>query len=492
VSDGGPDRLWGGRFRGAVDPEIDRFTASFGFDRRLARCDLVGSLAHARMLYERGVLERTEARRVLEGLAGLLARLEAGELAVDGAYEDVHTWIEMQLVAAIGDAGRRLHTARSRNDQTSVALRLYVRESLEELDRGLLELAGGFCRRAAEHRETFLPGYTHLQRGQPTSLAHHLLAHAWTLLADHRRLVRVWELAGVSPLGAGALAGTPHPIDPERTAALLGFAGAFPNSMAAVADRDYVLEAAFACALLMLHLSRFASEIVLWTSSEFGFALLEDSVAKGSSIMPQKRNPEPAEILRGKTARVVGDLTALMVLLKGLPLTYNSDLQEDKEAVFDALDTATAAVRAGAVLLEGVGFRPERMRAALERGHLTATFLADHLVRRGVPFRDAHAQTGAAVRAADERGVQLWELDAAELRRTCPEAETSVLAELRPEDVVRAHRSLGGPAPERVAEQLESIGAELDAARGWLAGRRAPPVHRAFAAGTLLDERLDV
>lgn len=486
MSEGERGRLWGGRFAGAVDPEIDRFTVSLPFDERLARWDLVGSLAHARMLFEQGIVDRESSSLILEGLSGILAALEAGTLAVDGPYEDVHTWIEAQLVERVGEAGRRLHTARSRNDQTSAALRLYVRHALQELDGLLLDLAERFCRQAAAHRETWLPGYTHLQRGQPTSLAHHLLAHAWSLLADHRRLVAAWESAGVSPLGAAALAGTPHPVDPARTAALLGFRDAYPNSMLAVADRDYVLEAAFTCAVLMLHLSRFASEVVLWTSSEFGFAALDDRVAKGSSIMPQKRNPEPAEILRGKTARVAGDLTALLVLLKGLPLTYNSDLQEDKESVFDALDTARRSVRAAAVLADGLRYRPERMRGALDGGFLTATYLADHLVQRGVPFRDAHAQAGRAVRAAEERGVELWELESQELERHCPAAAPGVLAELRPEEVVRAHRSHGGPAPERVGEQLEEVRSRLRQARAWIDGREAPPIYRAFVAGELL------
>jgi argininosuccinate lyase len=482
--------MWGGRFSGAVDPEIHRFTASLPFDRRLARHDLVGSLAHARMLTETGILRRHDGHAILAGLSELLAEIEAGQLVVAGEDEDVHGWIERVLVERIGEPGRRLHTARSRNDQTGTALRLYVREALAGVLAAVAALQTTWIDQAAAHVETWLPGYTHLQRGQPISLAHHLLAHVWALTADARRLRAAWQAAGLSPLGAGALAGTPWPIDPGRSAALLGMDGIYPNSLLAVADRDYVVEAAFACALLMVHLSRWAEEIVLWTSAEFGFAELDDSVAKGSSLMPQKRNPEPAEILRGKTGRVVGDLTALLVMLKGLPLAYNSDLQEDKEAVFDALDTAGGALRAAVPLARGLVFRPERMAAALAGGFLTATDLADHLVAQGLPFRTAHAQAGQAVRAAEAQGVTLWNLPREILSAACPDADPAVAARLTPEASARARKSPGGPAPEQVAEQLAQARAAHAELAAWLDGLAPPPIYAAHLSGRLLDEDL--
>jgi argininosuccinate lyase len=486
-----PEKLWGGRFQGGVDPRIDRFTSALGFDRRLLRHDLIASLAHARMLLERGVLERGDAESILAGLSALLADAEAGALEVEGSDEDIHSWIERRLRERIGDPALRVHTARSRNDQTAIALRLYVREALRELVRGALAFGVALREAAAPHVETWLPGYTHLQRGQPVSLAHHLAAHAWALDADARRLEALHDRGFLSPLGAGALAGSPYPIDPERSAWLLGLPAAYPNSMLAVADRDYVAEAVFACALLMSHLARWAAEVVLWTSSEFGFAALDDSVAKGSSLMPQKRNPEPAEILRGKSARVAGDLGAILQLLHGLPLTYNSDLQEDKEALFDALDTARAALDAAPAILGGLRFRPERMRGALAGGFLNATDLADYLVARGVPFRSAHHHAGQAVQAAERRGVELQELSLEELRAVWPAIESDVYEALRVENAVRRRAHAGAPAPERVREQLELLRAAASRLERWLEQASAPPpIVRAQRDGRLLEDAL--
>ena len=482
-----PRKLWGGRFEGDLDPEIHRFTSSLAFDRRLVRHDVVGSLAHARMLRETGVLSPDDAGAILSGLSSLLTDLEAGRLAVEGDDEDVHSWIERELFGRIGEPAGRLHTARSRNDQTATALRLFVREAIEQILEALVALEETWLSAARGHRETWMPGYTHLQRGQPVSLAHHLLAHFWSIAADRHRFESAHASAGVSPLGAGALAGTPHPIEPRRAAQLLGFEETFANSIHAVADRDFAVEAAFACALAAVHLSRWAEDVVLWTSSEFGFASLDDSVAKGSSVMPQKRNPEPAELVRGKAGRVIGDLTALLVVLKGLPLAYDSDLQEDKEAVFDALDTIGGCLGAARRVSAGIVFHRERLSGALAEGHATATDLADHLVGRGVPFRTAHEQAGRAVREAEKRGSSLADLPPDVLSTACPDAGADVAAFLSAERSVRSRRFAGGPAPEAVSTQIGLAEREIEAARAWLGRRQTPPIYRAHREGKLLD-----
>lgn len=482
---GAPRKLWGGRFAGAVDPEIHRFTASLPFDRRLVRHDLVGSLAHARMLRDSGVLPAPDADAILTGLSTLLTDVEEGRLEVAGEDEDVHSWIERELFDRIGDPAGRLPTARSRNDQTATALRLFVREAIEESVAAILDLQDAWLIQARAHRETWMPGYTHLQRGQPVSLAHHLLAHFWSLAADRGRFERAHRSAGVSPLGAGALAGTPHAIDPRRTARLLGFEDFFSNSIHAVSDRDYAVEAVFAAALTAVHLSRWAEEVVLWTSSEFGFAVMEDSIAKGSSLMPQKRNPEPAELVRGKAGRVVGDLTTLLVVLKGLPLAYGSDLQEDKEAVFDALDTTRGSLRAARLVARGLAFDSSRLSAALREGHATATDLADYLVGKGVPFRAAHEQAGLAVREAEKRGSTLVDLPIDVLRSVCPRAGDDAAASLSADASVRSRRSDGGPAPEAVSRQLALAEEDVAKGRAWLAGRKPPAIYEAHREGRL-------
>ncbi len=479
-------KLWGGRFATPVDPDVDAFTRSFGFDHVLAQSDVLASLAHARMLFERQVLDESAAHAILSGLAGMLLDLKSGALAPTGDFEDVHAWLESTLTERIGDAARRLHTGRSRNDQVAVALRLWLREQLRTLVAEVVALAGQFLDTAVKHIDTALPGYTHLQRGQPVSLAHHLLAFFWMFEADGRRLRGAHASAGTCPLGAGALAGTPHDIDPHRSAELLGFERVFANSMFAVADRDYVVEASFACALLQVHLSRWAEEVVLWTTREMGFAELDDSVAKGSSIMPQKKNPEPAEILRGKAGRSIGDLVAHLVQLKGLPLTYNSDLQEDKEALFDSMATAAGSVRVARALERGLRYRPERMAEALRGGFVTATDLADALVKRGSTFRDAHEQTGAAVKLAEQRGVELWELSLGDLKSVCPSADQAIFSQLDPRASLHAHDSAGGPAPVRVKEQIEAAKAALRNLERWCHKAAIPPILEAHRSGTLL------
>ncbi len=482
--------LWGGRFDSPLHPAIHEFTGSLHFDRRMVRHDLIGSLAHARMLWDAGVLADGEAAPILAGLSEILGEIEGGTLAVVGDEEDVHSWIERTLTERIGDDARRLHTGRSRNDQAVIALRLYVRERLEDILSGVAGLQRTLLEGAAEHLETFLPGYTHLQRGQPVSLAHHLLAHVAALGQDASRIRAAHAAAGTSPLGAGALAGSSFPLDPRRSTALLGFDATFTNSMHAVGDRDYVLDAAYACAVLMVHLSRWADEVVLWSTKEFGFVRLDDSISQGSSLMPQKKNPEAAELLRGKSARTIGNVSGLLALMKGLPLTYNSDFQEDKEPLFDSLDTADWSAAAAIAIARGLHFQTDAMAAALEGGMLTATELADHLVRQGVPFRTAHEQSGLAVRAAEAAGVELWELPLDTLRSVCPEVTDDVLDDLRPEQAVASHASHGGPAPVRVAEQLETATAEVAGLERWLEGRSPAPIYAAHLEGELLAERI--
>ena len=482
--------LWGGRFDSELDPVILGFTGSLSFDARLVRHDLIASLAHARMLLETGIMSRTQAEPILDGLSEMLKEIEDGTLVVEGPDEDVHTWIERTLRARIGPAAGRLHTARSRNDQVSIALRLWAREALASLCASLSVLMETWLGQAAEHVESWMPGYTHLQRAQPVSLAHHLLAHFWALEADAGRLRAAYDRAGVSPLGSGALAGSRHPIDPHRSAALLGLAEVCPNSLLAVADRDFVAEATFACALLMVHMSRWAEEVILWTSLEFGFAALPDTIAQGSSLMPQKRNPEAAELIRGKSGRVIGDLTGLLTTLKGLPFAYNSDLQEDKEPLFDALDTASGSVGAATQISRGLVYDTERMRSALGAGYLTATDLADLLVERGTPFREAHRAAGVAIREAEARGCELWELDPEALAGTGVALDTEMLREIRPEAAGAARLSHGGPSPERVGEQLEEAAKALERLGRWVEEVLPPPIYQAHAEGRSLAEEL--
>jgi argininosuccinate lyase len=488
-SDTGGTALWGGRFATGLDPEILEFTGSLSFDARLVRHDLIASLAHARMLLETQIVGREDAEAILDGLAGLLSEIEEGSLTVTGPDEDIHTWIERTLHERIGPAAGRLHTARSRNDQVSAAMRLYVIEATDGLTELAASLLGRWHSKAKQHVDSWMPGYTHLQRAQPVSLAHHLLAHFWAVEADVRRLQTVRERASVSPLGAAALAGTRHPIDPHRTAELLGLRRVYANSLFAVADRDFVVEAVFACALLVLHLGRWAEEIVLWTSSEFGFAELADSLAQGSSLMPQKKNPEAAELLRGKGGRLIGDLTGLLAVLKGLPFSYNSDLQEDKEPLFDAFDTAGAGLSAAERLANGIRFDIARMRAALDSGFVTATDLADILAQRGLPFREAHRLAGLAVREAEERGCQLWELDP-DVATLPPEIDAEVLGATRPDRAGGGRVSFGSPAPEQVERQLELAAESLEGVRETLGSHVSPPIYRAYRAGGLRNEEL--
>lgn len=447
-------RLWGGRFEATPDALLERLNNSLPFDQRLWRYDVQGSIAHATMLGESGILSMEEASQIVEGLQAIANDLDAGRLAFPSDAEDVHTAIEGLLYQRIGSVAGKLHTARSRNDQVATDLRLYLREVCDGLKEELRAFQEVLVKRAEQHVETLLPGYTHLQHAQPVSLAHHLLAYFWMLDRDKERFSACRSRINRLPLGAGALAGTGFPIDRQRVAKLLGFEEVLPNSLDAVSDRDFVVEFLSAAAILMMHLSRLSEEVILWSSWEFGFVTLDDRVTTGSSIMPQKKNPDVAELARGKTGRVYGDLLALLTTLKGLPLAYNKDLQEDKEPLFDAIDTLFLVLPALKLTLETAQFYPPRMQAALQNDFSTATDLADYLARKGMPFREAHEVVGRIVRYCMEKGIGLEGLDEATLRSFSPLFGADAHALLSPEKSAASRTSEGGTAPSAVRTQL--------------------------------------
>jgi argininosuccinate lyase len=452
---------WGGRFAGETEKTVEDFTTSLSFDRRLFRQDIAGSMAHARMLGRQGIISAAEADELVRGLTEIRAEIEAGQFDFDPALEDIHMAIETRLTAKVGEVGGKLHTARSRNDQVALDVRLYLAGEVEALIEALTELRRAAVRQARYHLETVLPGYTHLQRAQPVLLAHHFLAYDEMWRRDLLRLGESLARIKVSPLGAAALAGTTFPIDPQFTADQLGFPEVFRNSLDAVSDRDFLLEFLAHAAIIMVHLSRLSEELILWSSGEFGFVVLPDAYATGSSIMPQKKNPDVPELIRGKCGRVAGHLMGLLMTVKGLALAYNRDLQEDKEPLFDTVDTVKAAVTLMAGLLSQLEVRPERMAAALHGGFLTATDMADYLVTKGVPFRSAHEQVGLTVRHAESKGKELWELSLDEIHQFAPLAQADLFDWLKIENSVARRRSPGGTAPERVTEALERAEAEL-------------------------------
>ncbi len=452
---------WSGRFEEKTEVAVEEFTASLSFDRRLYRQDIAGSIAHARMLARQGIISPAEAEQIVKGLEEIRLKMEAGEFVFETAMEDIHMAVEAALIAKIGEKGRKLHTARSRNDQVALDVRLFLAEEVEALVAALADLRRAGARMARRHFGVIMPGYTHLQRAQPILLAHHLLAYDEMWRRDQARLSESLARIRVSPLGAAALAGTTFPIDPRYTAEQLGFKEVLRNSLDAVSDRDFVLEFLAHAAIIMVHLSRLAEELVLWSSSEFGFVELPDAYATGSSIMPQKKNPDVPELIRGKTGRVCGNLMSLLMTCKGLPLAYNRDLQEDKEPLFDTVDTVKASVSLMAGLLESLQIRPERLTAALRGGFLTATDMADYLVTKGVPFRTAHEQVGQTVRHAETQGKELWELSLEEIIKFAPRAEADLFDWLKIENSVARRTSPGGTAPERVAEALKKVEEEL-------------------------------
>jgi argininosuccinate lyase len=446
-----PNRpVWSGRFREPVDERVKRFSASVAFDRRLAQHDITASLAHARMLAAARIITRVDLRAIERGLQRIRRDIQAGRFEWSVDAEDVHLNIERRLTALVGEAGKRLHTARSRNDQVATDLRLWLRDEIDTIDGLLIRLLRAFITQAERHAAVLMPGFTHMQVAQPITFGHHLMAYVAMLERDRERLGEIRKRVNRLPLGAAALAGTGFPIQRERVARELGFDGVAQNSLDAVSDRDFAVEFCAFAALAMVHLSRLGEEIVLWSSPRFGFVRLPDAYCTGSSIMPQKKNPDVAELVRGKSARVTGSLVGLLMLMKGQPLAYNRDNQEDKEPLFDAVDTLKACLEVSAGLVAGLAPVAKAMRAALDEGHATATDLADYLVRKGVAFRDAHEVVARAVREAEQQEVDLARLPLATLRRFSPKIGADVQAALTPLGSVEARTHPGGTAPLQV------------------------------------------
>jgi len=448
--------LWGGRFTEKPHETFAEFNDSFRFDRRLLAADLRASAAHARGLGRAGLLTDEETDAITGGLSQLLADSAIADNFFDAPAEDVHSFIEAKLVEAIGEAGRKLHTGRSRNDQVATAFRLWLRDEIGSIDALLRDLQAAILDIAEGFRDAIIPGYTHLQRAQPVLFAHWCLAYFEMLKRDRARLEDVYKRVNVMPLGSGALAGTGFPIDRESIASELGFAAVSANSLDAVSDRDFAIDFAGACSLIMVHLSRLAEDMILYCSTEFGFLKLSDAVSSGSSLMPQKKNPDALELLRGKAGRVFGNHAALLATMKGLPLAYNKDMQEDKEAVFDCVDTVKISLRAAAIVVENAVVDEERMLQAATNGYLNATELADYLVRKGIPFRTAHDAVGRIVLTGIDQNKELNELDLNDMQAIAPEIGKDVFSSLTIESTLASKSAVGGTSPERVHDALKT------------------------------------
>jgi len=451
----------GARFSGAMDEAAAALNASVDFDRRLLREDVRGSQAHARMLAEVGLISADDAKQIVAGLEQVLGEFERGERQMDPALEDVHMNVEHRLIELVGDPGRRLHTARSRNDQVATDMRLYALSSAAAIVVGIDKVRAALCRRAREHAATLLPGYTHLQRAQAVTLGHHLLAYAEMLGRDRGRFLDAARRASECPLGSGALAATSLPIDRDKTSESLGFSAPTRNSLDAVSDRDFCAELAFACALFGVHLSRLGEELVLWSTTEFGFVRLSEGHCSGSSLMPQKRNPDIAELVRAKPGRLIGDVVALLSVSKGLALAYNKDLQETQEPFYDAIETTRLVLAVLPKLVAGLEFNVEHMKEAASDSALAATDLAEHMVRDGVPFRKAHEIVGKLVRHAESLGVSLRDVPDHDLPQIAPELHAALLQALSPARAVAGRSVLGGPAPAQVMREVARLSAEL-------------------------------
>lgn len=450
-------KLWGGRFSKELDTLVNDFNASITFDLRTYREDIAGSIAHARMLGRQGIIDAADAEKIIKGLEGILADVEAGKIEFTVDNEDIHMNIESILTQRIGEAGKRLHTARSRNDQSAVDVRLYLRREIDEIISDLCGFIGDIATRASECKEMVMPGYTHLQRAQPVSFAHHLLAYCAMLCRDVTRLEDCRRRMNFSPLGCGALAGTTYPIDRHATARELGFTAPTSNSMDGVSDRDHIIELLSCISLVMMHMSRFAEDVILWCSWEFRFVELDDAYTTGSSIMPQKKNGDVAELVRGKTGRVYGSLISVLTMMKGLPLSFNKDMQEDKEPVFDAIDTVKVCIQVFAGMIRTMKVLPENMRRAALVGFINATDCADYLTKRGMPFRDAYTTVGKLVAYCGEHGRTLEDMSLEELKKISDLFGEDVYDALSLETCMGMRNSYGGPAVSETTRQIEEI-----------------------------------
>ncbi len=449
--------MWAGRFSKEIDERTNDFNSSIRFDCRMYKQDIKGSIAHATMLAEQKIILDEDKTAIIEGLNGILADLENGELEFDMNAEDIHMFIESELTKRIGDAGKRLHTARSRNDQVALDIKMYLKDEIDEIKSLVKELLSELCKISEENLDTVMCGYTHLQRAQPITLAHHLMAYANMFLRDISRFDDCYERMNYCPLGSGALASTTYPINRQRTAQMLGFTDITQNSLDGVSDRDFCIELASAISILMMHMSRFSEEIVLWCSWEFKFIELDDAFATGSSIMPQKKNPDITELIRGKTGRVYGDLNTLLVMMKGLSLAYNKDMQEDKEAIFDAIDTVKLCVKTFTPMIATMKILKENMRKAAAKGFINATDCADYLTKKGIPFRDAYKATGQLVAVCIEKNTVLEDLPLAEYKKICEIFEKDVFEAISLETCVNQREVDGGPAPKSVQKQIEFV-----------------------------------
>ena len=449
--------MWAGRFSKDIDERVNDFNSSIKFDARMYKQDIQGSIAHATMLGEQGIIDKTDSEKIIDGLNQILSDIESGELEFDPTAEDIHMFVEAELTKRIGDAGKRLHTARSRNDQVALDIRMYLRDEIVEIAELVKELIKTVTDLAGKHLNTVMPGYTHLQRAQPITFAHHLMAYANMLLRDLERLKDTYKRTDRLPLGSGALAGTTYPINRQRVCELLGFSEVCQNSLDGVSDRDFCIELASTISILMMHLSRCSEEIILWCSWEFKFIELDDAYATGSSIMPQKKNPDITELIRGKTARVYGDLNTLLSMMKNLPLAYNKDMQEDKEAIFDAVDTVKLCISTFIPMLSTMTVLSENMRQAAAKGFINATDCADYLVKKGLPFRDAYKITGTLVKRCIELGVTLETLPLNEYKKLSDSFDKDVYKAISLDTCVNERKSQGGPSPDSVKAQIEYV-----------------------------------
>ncbi len=454
--------MWAGRFSKEVDEGVNAFNSSISFDARMYRQDIEGSIAHATMLGEQGIISMSDSLEIIGGLKEILADIEGGKLEFDPNAEDIHMFIEAELTKRLGDVGKRLHTSRSRNDQVALDIRLYLRDEIKSLRELVASLVRVLCDISADNTDTIMPGYTHLQRAQPVTFGHHMMAYAQMLLRDIERFDDALHRMNVSPLGSCALAGTTYNINRDRTAELLGMSAPMVNSLDGVSDRDFCIELASAVSICMMHLSRFSEEIILWCSWEFKFIELDDAFSTGSSIMPQKKNPDVTELIRGKTARVIGDNVTLLTMMKGLPLAYNKDMQEDKEAIFDAVDNLRLCLATFIPMLKTMTLCKDNMRKAAAKGFINATDCADYLVKKGMPFRTAYKITGGLVAHCIECGTTLEELPLSDYQERSELFTEDVYKAISLDTCVKERRSFGGPAPESVKTQIELTRKKLE------------------------------